>query len=46
MTPDQLDEDAIFNAVRRTLEKHKDISGYAAADLAILNLNTLPAVQG
>lgn len=41
MTLDQLDEKAIFYAVYRTLEKHKDISDYAAAvtaDLTILNL--------
>ena len=41
MTLDQLDEDAIFYAVYRILEKHKDISDCAAdgtADLTILNL--------
>ena len=46
MTLDQLDEDAIFNAVCRTLEKHKDISSYAAAvtaDLTILNLKHAPS---
>ena len=45
MTLDQLDEDAIFYAVHRTLEKHKDISDYAAAvtaDLTILNLKYAP----
>lgn len=46
MTLDQLDEDAIFNAVCHTLEKHKDISSYAAAvtaDLTILNLKHAPS---
>ena len=45
MTLDQLDDEAIFNAVHRTLEKHKDISGFAAAvtaDLTILNLKYAP----
>ena len=45
MTLDQLDDDAIFYAVCRTLEKHKDISNYAAAvtaDLTILNLKYAP----
>ena len=41
MTLDQLDDEAIFYGVYRTLQKHKDISNYAAAvtaDLTILNL--------
>ena len=45
MTLDQLDEDAIFYAVHRTLEKHKDISNFAGAggaDLTILNLKRAP----
>jgi len=43
---DQLDDDPIFNAVCHTLEKHKDISSYAAvvtADLTILNLKHAPS---
>ena len=45
MTLDPLDEEAIFNAIHRTLEKHKDISDYAAAvtaGLTILNLKRAP----
>ena len=45
MTLDQLDDDAIFNAVCRTFAKHKNISSYAAAvtaDLTILNLKHAP----
>ena len=41
MMLDQLAVDAIFHAVHRTLEKHKDISDYAA-DLTILNLKCAP----
>ena len=45
MTLDQLDEEAIYYGVYRTLQKHKDIPGFAAAvtaDLTILNLKYAP----
>ena len=48
MTLDPLDAEAIFNALHRTLEKHKDISDYAAAvtaDLTILNLGYAPGLS-
>ena len=42
MTLDQLDEKAIYYAVCRTREKHKDISAYYDDDLTILNLRYAP----
>ena len=49
MTLDQLDDEAIFQGVCRTPEKHKDISSHAAAgtaDLTLLNRKHAPGRSG